>query len=47
MEYRKPEMLLAGQAADAIQSGLSKNGNPADQENPLLPTTGAAYEADE
>lgn len=47
MEYRKPEMLLSQQAAQAIQSNLDKNVIPPDAQN-LGPKTGApAYEADE
>ena len=47
MEYRKPEMLVSQQAADAIQSNLDKNVMPPDSQN-LGPQTGApAYEADE
>lgn len=47
MEYRKPELLLIGQAAHEIQSNLDKTSLPPDSQNIDFPSAGAAYEADE
>ena len=47
VEYRKPEILLLGQAAREIQSSLDKNSLPPDSQNIDFPSAGAAYEADE
>jgi hypothetical protein len=47
MEYRKPEILFVGQAADTIQSNLQKDAVPFDHENIGTMTSGSAYEADE
>lgn len=47
MEYRKPELLLVGRAAEEIQSNLDKTSLPPDAQNIDFPSAGAAYEADE
>jgi hypothetical protein len=47
VEYRKPELLLVGRAAEEIQSNLDKTSLPPDAQNIDFPSAGAAYEADE
>jgi len=47
MEYRKPEMILVGNAADVIQSSLLKDSIPVDHATNEGLTGTAAYEADE
>ena len=47
MEYRKPEILLVVAATEAIQSSLAKGSDQPDSDGGPLPSTGAAYQADE
>jgi hypothetical protein len=47
MEYTKPEIFLAGQALDVIESSLDKNFMPVDSNTGIDLTAAPAYEADE
>ncbi|MFP5227310.1 MAG: hypothetical protein ACLGXA_06740 [Acidobacteriota bacterium] len=47
MEYSKPEILMAMDATEAIQSSLAKGSDQPDSEGGPLPSTGPAYQADE
>jgi hypothetical protein len=48
MEYKKPELIAMGDAAEVIQSSLTKMGSPPDAlQGSDFPSNTAAYEADE
>jgi hypothetical protein len=48
MEYKKPELIPVGKAAEMIESSLAKTGVPPDSTlGQDFPTSTAAYVADE